>query len=262
MSEYQHYAFAAVERPLSADEVATLRALEKRATLNPTRFVAEYHSGDLDARPPPPEDLLLQRFDVHTYVSSWGTAELVLRLPQEALVRDVVKPFLVAERVEVRQKLDTLVLTLHREAGDDPKAHEEGRRLARRPGAAAPGPAGRRPAPAVPGLAAAQTGRVDGDALEPPVPAGLAERTQALEALARLFRLDADLIAAAAEPAPARRPAHALRAAGQARAEARRQQADGAAAAARNKVLDALKTREEQAWPRPRKRSACRAAGR
>ena len=40
MSEYQHYAFAAVDRPLTPDEMAELRALAKRATLTPTQFIA------------------------------------------------------------------------------------------------------------------------------------------------------------------------------------------------------------------------------
>ena len=246
MSEYQHYAFAAIDRPLTAEEVASLRALDRRATITPTSFVAEYHSGDFDGRP---DDLMVRLFDAHTYVSSWGTTDFQLRLPQDALQREAVKPFLVEERVEVRQKGDILLLTLHLEAGEGPTNTENA--------------AGWLPAllplrqDLVAGdlrtlylgwLAAAQDGLVPDDAPEPPVPAGLDAPTPALTALARMFRLDEHLLAAAARPSARPRTARALQDAGQALAAEQRRLADDAARAARDKVLDALKAREEQAW--------------
>lgn len=246
MSEYQHYAFAAVDRPLTPAEIADLRALEKRATISPTSFVAEYHSGDFEGRP---DDLMVRLFDAHTYVSNWGTTDFQLRLPKEALVRDVVKPFLIPERLEVRQKGEILILTLHLEAGEGPTNTE---------GAAAWLPAllplradlmaGDLRALYVGWLAAAQDGHVAEGSVEPPVPAGLATPTPALEALARMFRLDASLLAVAAEATAKPRTAKALLAAGKAKADAIKAAGDNQAQAARNKVLDALKAREEQAW--------------
>jgi hypothetical protein len=41
MSEYQYYEFQAIERPLTADEMATLRKCSTRARITPTGFAAE-----------------------------------------------------------------------------------------------------------------------------------------------------------------------------------------------------------------------------
>jgi hypothetical protein len=38
MSEYQSYEFVALDRPLTAEEVAELRAISTRAEITPTRF--------------------------------------------------------------------------------------------------------------------------------------------------------------------------------------------------------------------------------
>jgi hypothetical protein len=51
MSEYQHYEFQAVDRPLTTAEIAQLRALSTRATITPTRFVNVYHYGDFRGEP-------------------------------------------------------------------------------------------------------------------------------------------------------------------------------------------------------------------
>ena len=38
MSEYQYYEFAAIDRPLTREQMSRLRALSTRATITPTRF--------------------------------------------------------------------------------------------------------------------------------------------------------------------------------------------------------------------------------
>jgi hypothetical protein len=43
MSEYQCYEFVALERPLTAKQMAELRTVSTRAELTPTRFWNEYH---------------------------------------------------------------------------------------------------------------------------------------------------------------------------------------------------------------------------
>jgi len=51
MSEYQHYEFPAIDRPLTEDETAELRALSTRATISPAGFTNEYHWGDFSGDP-------------------------------------------------------------------------------------------------------------------------------------------------------------------------------------------------------------------
>jgi len=246
MSEYQHYAFAAVDRPLTTEEIAELRALAKRATITPTQLIAEYHAGDFEARP---DDLMVRLFDAHTYVSNWGTTDFQLRLPREALVRDVVKPFLVEERLEVRQKGEILILTLHLESGEGTTNTENAADWL--PGLLplrADIMAGDLRALYLGWLAAVQDGKVPDDTPEPPVPPGLATLTPALEVLGRLLRLDASLLAAAAGAPAKARTAKALKAAGQQLADDKQRLVDDKAQAVRNKFLDALSARAEQAW--------------
>ena len=49
MSEYQYYEFQAVDRPLTAKEMAELRSFSTRARITPTSFVNDYSWGDEDA---------------------------------------------------------------------------------------------------------------------------------------------------------------------------------------------------------------------
>ena len=46
MSEYQYYEFAAIDRPLTREQMTQLRALSSRATITPTRFCNIYNWGD------------------------------------------------------------------------------------------------------------------------------------------------------------------------------------------------------------------------
>ena len=51
MSEDQYYEFHAVDRPLTREEMAELRALTSRATITPTGLVNVYHWGDFKGDP-------------------------------------------------------------------------------------------------------------------------------------------------------------------------------------------------------------------
>ena len=51
MSEYQYYEFVAIDRPLSASQIADLRRLSTRATITRTRFVNHYEWGDFKGNP-------------------------------------------------------------------------------------------------------------------------------------------------------------------------------------------------------------------
>lgn len=246
MSEYQHYAFTAVDRPLTPEEMVALRALAKRATITPTHFIAEYHTGDFEGRP---DDLMVRLFDAHTYVSNWGTTDFQLRLPTEALVRDVVKPFLVEERLEVRQKGEILILTLHLESGEGTTNTENAANWL-------PGllplrqdiMAGDLRALYLGWLAAVQDGLVADGTPEPPVPPGLDTLTPALAVLGRLLRLDESLLAVAARVSATARTAKGLKTAGKQLADDKQRLAAEHALAVRNKFLDTLSAREAQAW--------------
>ena len=48
MSECQYYEFQAIDRPLSAKEMARLRSVSTRARITPTSFVNVYEYGDFE----------------------------------------------------------------------------------------------------------------------------------------------------------------------------------------------------------------------
>lgn len=51
MSEYQFYEFVALDRPLTAAQMAELRAISTRAEITKARFWSEYNWSDLEADP-------------------------------------------------------------------------------------------------------------------------------------------------------------------------------------------------------------------
>jgi len=79
MSEYQYYEFQAVDRSLDESEMAALRRVSSRARITSRSFANHYNWGDLRANP---KDLMKTLFDLHLYVSNWGTRRLMIRLPK------------------------------------------------------------------------------------------------------------------------------------------------------------------------------------
>ncbi|TQM09954.1 hypothetical protein [Pseudonocardia kunmingensis] len=51
MSEYQHYDFLAIDRPLGDDEQAEVRSLSTRARMTTTSFANDYHWGNFRGDP-------------------------------------------------------------------------------------------------------------------------------------------------------------------------------------------------------------------
>jgi len=84
MSEYQYYEFAAIDRPLTSEQMSRLRALSTRATITPTRLCNFYTWGDFKGDP---LALMEEYFDAFVYVTNWGAHELMLRLPRRLLSR-------------------------------------------------------------------------------------------------------------------------------------------------------------------------------
>lgn len=90
MSEYQYYEFLALDRPLSKDELAELRAISSRAQLSPTRFVNVYNFGDFGGDP---LALMERYFDLFVYVANWGTHQLMIRLARDLADLDALAPY-------------------------------------------------------------------------------------------------------------------------------------------------------------------------
>lgn len=196
MSEHQCYEFVALDRPLTAKQMADLRALSTRAEITPTRFWNEYHWGDLKADP---TKLVERYFDAHLYVANWGTHRLMLRVPASRLDAKVLKRYFVGGAARAKTVGGHVLFDMRSEK-EEPDYDEES---ADSLGALAPLRAelmrGDLRVAYLAWLLAVQGGDVPETETEPPVPAGLAHLTAAQGAMVEFLRIDEDLLSAAAE---------------------------------------------------------------
>lgn len=207
VSEYQYYEFLAVDRPLDAQQQAEVRALSTRARITATSFTNEYHWGDFRGDP---RRMMERYYDAHLYVANWGTHRVMLRLPRAVLGLDAVERYCVDGGVEawLSGKHLILDLTSEDEGGDWIEGAEDS--LSAIIGVRAELAAGDLRTLYLAWLSAFGAWERDEDAfdyefedvLEPPVPAGLGSLSAPQRALADFLRLDADLLAVAAEASP------------------------------------------------------------
>lgn len=108
MSEYQYYDFRAIDRPLSAGQMKELRRISSRAEITPVSFINVYNYGDLQATP---RNLMQHYFDAHVYLSNFGTATLMLRLPKEVVDEQTLQAFAVEDYLDVEAVGDYWLLT-------------------------------------------------------------------------------------------------------------------------------------------------------
>jgi hypothetical protein len=196
MSEYQCYEFVAVDRPLSATQMAELRAISTRAEITSTRFWNEYQWGDLKAAP---EKLVERYFDAHAYFANWGSRRLMLRLPLARIDTKQLRAYFPGGAACLSTSGSHVLLDLTSDTEEPEDEFKAGSPLA----AFMPvrGDLLRgdlRPA-FLAWLLAVQAGDVDDDATEPPVPRGLGSLPASHDALVEFLRIDEHLVAAAAE---------------------------------------------------------------
>lgn len=196
MSEYQYYEFQAIDRRLSAKEMGKLRSYSTRARITPTSFVNDYSwgtfKGDEDA-------WMEQYFDAFLYLANWGTHVLKLRLPARLLDVATAKTYCGGDSASVREKAGKVILSFvsDNDGGDDGVECEG--HLSSLLGLRTELARGDRRPLYLGWLLRVQSGALDEDDVEPPVPPGLGQLTPAQESLAEFLRIDPDLIHIAAE---------------------------------------------------------------
>lgn len=198
MSEYQYYEFQAIDRPLTKEQMAELRAITSRATITPSRLVNVYHFGDFKGDP---LTLMERYFDAFLYVANWGSHRLMLRLPKSLFAVETVKRYTDADTLSAAVRGDSLILDFSSEDEDGGEwvddEEAEGWLPALLP-LRSDLVAGDLRALYLAWLAGAAAGFLD-DAIEPLVPPGLGDLSASLKALAEFLRVDDDLVAVAAE---------------------------------------------------------------
>ncbi|HEV8559598.1 MAG TPA: hypothetical protein VGR06_24945 [Actinophytocola sp.] len=195
MSEYQYYEFVAVDRPLDDRQLRELRALSTRAQITPTSFVNEYHWGDFRGDPP----VLMERyFDAFLYLANWGTHRLMFRLPARVLNLETAQRYCDGDYVSARPAGDHVILDFQSEDESGGWVETGEGWLTSLVPARAELATGDLRALYLSWLLSAQSGELDDDEVEPPVPAGLRSLSASLSSLADFLRIDADLLDVAA----------------------------------------------------------------
>ena len=196
MSEYQYYEFLALDRPLTDKQRAELRSLSTRAEITATRFVNEYHWGDLKGDP---GKMMERYFDAFLYLANWGTRHLMFRLPRGVLDEQTADLYCYTDAASLLETNDHLIVSLYADRDPDEYWDETHGELAAMVQARSELAAGDLRLLYLGWLLAVQSDDVDDEDTEPPVPAGLGDLVASLEAIVDFLEIEKDLIAVAAE---------------------------------------------------------------
>ena len=200
MSQYQYYEFQATDRMLGEDDMEALRTLSTRARITSTSFTNDYEWGDFRGDP---KELMERWFDLHLHIANWGTRQLMIRLPKRLVDRSRIDSFIAGCRLaEIVEAGEHLILDICSKGGErEYGSREDGSGWL---GALAP-----LRADLLAGdwrllyllwLEAAAGGKLKPGDPEP-LP-GIGPLSGRLGAFAEFFRIDRDLVQAAAEAPP------------------------------------------------------------
>lgn len=201
VSEYQYYEFQAIDRPLTRQEQAELRALSTRAEISATRFTNVYHFGNFKGSP----DQMMERyFDAHVYTANWGTRVFMLRLPRKLFDPRRAAPYLSDDRgLSLRTTREHVILTfsVEEEPGDWEDTGEDW--LAQLLPLRSELLNGDLRCLYLAWLSAAGAGGLDDEETEPPVPPGLRTLSGSQQALADFLGIGRDLLGTLPDSGPA-----------------------------------------------------------
>jgi hypothetical protein len=195
VSEYQYYDFKAIDHALTKTEMAALRAISTRAVITTTSFTNHYEWGDLKADP---LKLLEKYFDAFVYVANWGTREFHFRLPQELVDLKHFKSILPGKAVRLRSAGKFVIIAFESEVESDNDWDDGTGWMGSLVSLRSDLLRGDLRCLYLGWLMCAQDEEFSGEVLEPPVPAGLRERTASLDSLIEFLGIDEDLIEVAA----------------------------------------------------------------
>ena len=195
MSEYQYYEFQAIDRPLTEKEIRELRSYSTRARITPTSFVNDYSWGNFKGD----EDAWMEKyFDAFLYLANWGTHVLKLRLPSRLLDLKTTLLYCSGEQAFAREKGGKVILTFVSEDEEGGSWVEGEGSLSSLISVRAELMRGDLRCLYLGWLPCVQSGELDDEDVEPPVPAGLGQLSATLESLVKFLRIDPHLLHMAA----------------------------------------------------------------
>ncbi len=201
MSEYQYYEFQVIDKPLNEKSLEALRHLSSRAHITSTSFVNTYNYGDFRGNP---LKLMEKYFDAFLYVANWGTHWFMLRAPCKLLKGDLIKKYCMGDSATIHKKSEHLIFEFTSETEDHEWEEGEGW-LSSLISLRSDIIYGDYRCLYLAWLFCAQSGEIDDDDLEPPVPPNLGNLNAPLKSFVDFMRIDTDLIAVAAENSAAKK---------------------------------------------------------
>jgi hypothetical protein len=199
MSEYQYYEFRAIDRPLTAEEMAELRSYSTRARITPTSFTNDYAWGSFKGN----ADAWMEKyFDAFLYLANWGTHVLKVRLPSKLLRPTTARLYFGGESACVREVAGKVILSLVSEDEEGGEWVEGEGQLSSLISVRSELVRGDLRALYLGWLLRAQARELDKEDVEPPVPPGLGQLSASLGNLAKFLRIDRDLLHVATANSP------------------------------------------------------------
>ena len=199
MSEYQYYEFLAIDRRLTVGEIDYLRSFSTRARITSTSFVNDYQWGGFKGN----EDAWMEKyFDAFLYFANWGTNVFKLGLSSRLLDGKTAALYCVGESASARGGNGRTILTFASEDEDLDEWPDETDALSALIPIRTQLARGDLRSLYIGWLLCVQTGELEDEEAEPPVPPGLGDLDGSLERLVDFLRVDADLLEVAAAASP------------------------------------------------------------
>jgi hypothetical protein len=202
MSGYQFYEFQTIDQKLSPDDKTYVQSLSSRSKVTATNAQFVYNYGDFSGQP---EKILDRCFDLFVHVSSYGVRQLMIRFPKTLIDPKIFEPYCIEHLITVTTTAKSVILDIRIVQDDycvwlDEEVYavdlsplrqeviQGDLRLLYLAWLAA-------------GFAEEAPDSPE-EAIEPPVPATLKTLSPALTLFADIFKIDSDLINAAAIESP------------------------------------------------------------
>src|SRR5712691_935661 len=109
MSEYQHYEFMTIDRPLTKAQLDAVNALSSHIEASPTHALIIYHWGDFKHDP---IDVLHKYFDGFLYWANWGSPQLAFRFPRGILPSNLLDGYDLEDFAKITRYKDYDILNI------------------------------------------------------------------------------------------------------------------------------------------------------
>ncbi len=110
MSEYQHYEFMTIDRPLTKAQLEEVNDLSSHIEASATHALIIYHWGDFKHDP---IDVLHRYFDAFLYWANWGSPQLAFRFPRGILPDNLLDGYDLEDFVNFTHYKEYDILDIH-----------------------------------------------------------------------------------------------------------------------------------------------------